>query len=82
MSLVAAVLPEQWVIPDEALLDEYFNDLHEDELWPTAPEKYDGPEVDDQDVLSTPKPHTVEEGGWCVRGPPAQIATVNQTVLS
>lgn len=79
--MVAAVLREQWVIPNEALLDEYFNDLHEDELWPTAPEKYDGLEVDDQNELSTPKPHTVEEGGWCVRGPSAQIVAVIQNVL-
>lgn len=77
--MVAAVLPEQWVIPDEALLDEYEGDLHDEELWPTTPEKDDEPEVDDQNVPSTPKPHTVEQGGWCVRGPSAQIVVVNQT---
>lgn len=64
-------------------MDEYEGDLHDDGLWPTAPEKDDGPEGDDQNVPSTPepKPHTVEQGGWCVRGPSAQSVADNQTVL-
>lgn len=68
-SSVAAVvsqnIPEQWVIPDDTALEEYFDDLREDKAWPTGPVEY-------QNMLTTPEPNAVEEGGRCFGGPSTQ----------
>lgn len=72
-SSVAAVVSqnshEQWLIPDDAALEEYFDDLHEDKAWPTGPEEYVALVVEDQNMLTTLKANAVEEGGavllWC-----------------
>lgn len=75
-SSVAAVvsqnIPEQWDIPDDAGLDEYFDDLREDKVLPTGPVESVGLVLEDQNMLTTLKPNAVEKGGWCFGGPSAQ----------
>lgn len=69
---VSQNIPEQWVIPDDTALEEYFDDLREDKAWPTGPVEYDGLVVEDQNMLTTPEPNAVEEGGRCFGGPSTQ----------
>lgn len=75
-SLVAAVvsqnIPEQWYIPADAALDEYFDDLREDKAWPTGPVEYVGLVLEDQNMLTTLGANAVEEGGRCFGGPTTQ----------
>lgn len=66
---------------DETALEEYFDDLRGDKVWPTGPAENARLVVEDQNLLTTPKAHAVEEGGRCVHGPSVQTVTVNQTVL-
>lgn len=66
-SSVAAVVsqngPQQWAMPDDADLDEYFDDLNEDKVWPTGPVEHLELVVEDQNMLTASKPSAVEEGG-------------------
>lgn len=68
-SSVAAVVSqnsrEQWLISDDAALEEYFDDLREDKAWPAGPEEYVALVVEDRNMLTTPKANAVEEGGRC-----------------
>lgn len=56
---------EQWLVPDDAALEEYFDDLREDKAWPTGPVEYVAPVAEDQNMLTTPKAKAAEEGGRC-----------------
>lgn len=60
------------MIPDDAALDDYFEELHENRAWPTGPVEYVGLVEEDQTMQTTPKPNIVEEGRRHFGGPSPQ----------